>query len=49
MGCQCSNVPANVRIIRVGESEVDIIDMDPLSERNRTRSRRRKDGIVLIG
>lgn len=28
MGCQCSNVPANVRIIRVGESEVGIIDLE---------------------
>lgn len=28
MGCQCSNVPANVRIIRVDESEVGIIDLE---------------------
>ncbi|MGB8952753.1 MAG: hypothetical protein WCC06_08845 [Candidatus Aminicenantales bacterium] len=30
MGCQCSNVPANVRIIRVGESEVGIIELEEI-------------------
>lgn len=28
MGCQCANIPANVRIIKVGESEVGIIDLE---------------------
>jgi len=30
MGCQCSKIPANIRIIQVGESEVGIIDLDKI-------------------
>lgn len=27
MGCQCSNIPANLKIIRVGDSEVGLFDL----------------------
>lgn len=27
MGCQCSNIPANLKIIRVGDSEVGLLDL----------------------
>jgi len=27
IGCQCSNIPTNLKIIRVGDSEVDLLDL----------------------
>lgn len=27
MGCQCSNIPTNLKIIRVGDSEVGLLDL----------------------
>lgn len=30
MGCQCANVPANVKVIRVGESDIGLVDLDSI-------------------
>jgi hypothetical protein len=27
LGCQCSNIPSNIKIIKVGDSEVGIVDL----------------------
>jgi hypothetical protein len=33
MECQCSKIPRNVRIIKVGDSEVGIIDLEKILRR----------------
>jgi len=30
VSCQCANVPVNVRVIRVGESDIGLVDLNAI-------------------